>query len=499
MSRFRKTSQLPSRKLETTNRKEQNTAITIDNIKDAFSKCSDVIIKPMCFSEDPSSEIIFVYNEGLANLASLNEEIIPGLEEHLSSGKRVDTFRKKITSAVDGNMNILTEKVFNGELILVEMATRETFSINISKPPQREPEEPNTEISILGPRDGFIEEIEVNIALLRKRLPTTSLVNERFIIGDRSQTKVSLMYFEDIIREDMIDHVRESLEDIDIDALLSTQQLEEILTESSFRLFPMYQNSGRPDYVADALLRGRFVMFIDGLPQAVLAPVNLTLMLKTAEDAEYTWLYNSFERLLRLLGISVATFLPGFWVALSSFHQDQLPFILLASVSESRQGVPLPAALEAFVLIGLFELFREAGLRLPLAVGQILAVVGGLIIGDAAINAGLTNPVMVVIVATSAVSTFTLVSPALQGTVTILRLFILGLSSIIGIFGFFVGIFMILIYVSHLRSYSIPYMAPLAPLRIRDSIFTIFRPSWKKQSRRPSILHTGDEDRREGR
>ncbi|WP_051314964.1 spore germination protein [Alteribacter aurantiacus] len=470
-------------------------AVSEEEIRKAFKKCSDVVVEDYQFNEHPSSQILLIYTKGLTNVELLNKTVIPTIEAHFGFEKDLDTYRKNSTFKRINSMNQVIDKAFNGDLILFEKSSNKAFVIDISQHPQRRPEQPNNEISVVGPRDGFIEEIDVNLALIRKRLKTTSLSCEMFVLGERSQTKVALLYMEDIARPQMIDHIRQSLEKIEIDAILNSQQLEELLSESSFRLFPMYQNSGRPDYVCDALLRGRFVMLVNGIPQAIVAPVNITLFLKTAEDAEYSWHYNSLERILRIAGLSVAAFLPGFWVALSAFHQDQIPFILLASVAETRQGVPLPTALEAFVLVGLFELFREAGLRLPLAIGQILAVVGGLIIGDAAINAGLTNPAMVVVVATSAVATFTLVSQALQGTITILRFFVLLSSAALGLFGFFISAFFILLYVCNLRSYSIPYMVPLGPMRVGDWMKSIFKIPWKKQTKRPAILHTDDDER----
>ncbi|RNA67945.1 spore germination protein [Alteribacter keqinensis] len=485
----------PENKTNPTLPHENDHAVSEEKLRKAFKHCSDVVVEDYQFNEQPSSQVLLIYTKGLTNLELLNKTVIPTIETHLLNEKSLETYRKNSTFKRITGMNQVIDSAFNGDLILFEKNSGEVYTIEISQRPQRRPEQPNNEISVVGPRDGFIEELDINLALVRKRLKTTSLSCEMFVIGERSQTKVALLYMKDIARPQMIEHIRKSLEEIETDAILNSQQLEELLTESSFRLFPMYQNSGRPDYVCDALLRGRFVMFINGIPQAVVAPVTITLFLKTAEDAEYSWHYNSLERVLRIAGLSVATFLPGFWVALSAFHQDQVPFILLASVAETRQGVPLPTALEAFVLVSLFELFREAGLRLPLAIGQILAVVGGLIIGDAAINAGLTNPAMVVIVATSAVATFTLVSQALQGTITILRFFVLLSSAALGLFGFFISAFFILLYVSNLRSYSIPYMAPLGPFRAREWLSSILRIPRKIQTRRPAILHTDDDER----
>ncbi len=199
----------------------------------------------------------------------------------------------------------------------------------------------------------------------------------------------------------------------------------------------------------------------------------------------------SFQRLIRLIGVSIAVFLPGLWVAIITYHQDQLPFTLLATIVLARQGVPLPAPLEAFIMISLFEIFKEAGMRLPIAIGQTLSVVGGLIIGQAAINAGLAAPGTLVAMATSVVATFTLVNQSLAGTVSILRFIVLAASSMLGLFGFIASMFFLLVYTVNLTSFGVPYLAPISPVT-GDIWKVIITSGWKKFKIRPKMLKTND-------
>ncbi|EGL83710.1 GerA spore germination protein [Caldalkalibacillus thermarum TA2.A1] len=478
-------------------------AIARETLLSAFQHCHDVHRETFRLGGDPPVEGLLLYARGMVDLKRLNDEVWPQLNRLVSASAR-NRFDPALllrhwpytTLTPLSNMEEVVDKLFMGQLILHFDATRFTLAVDIAQRPQRQPEDTTTEISIRGPRDGLIEDLDVNVALIRKRLRTAILHHEQYVLGQRSKTRVALLYMADIVPPAVIQQIKARLEQIQVDGLFSSNQLEELLTDSPYRLFPLFHYSGRPDFVADALVRGRFALLMDGVPTALIAPAQLLLIMKNAEDAEYAWAYNSMERLLRLAAMSIAVFLPGFWVALTTYHQDQLPLILLGNIAQAREGVPLPSPLEALVLTFLFELFREAGLRLPLAIGQVLAVVGGIIIGEAAIRAGLTNPSLVVIIASSAVATFTLSNQSLAGTVSILRYFNLIFSALLGLFGFLGSAFLILIYVCHLRSFGIPYMAPLAPVRWPDFIQAAIHPSPQKLKHRPDLLDPGDPDRK---
>ncbi len=303
--------------------------------------------------------------------------------------------------------------IYCGKLLIFFNEYNYLFSTNISHRPQRTPEETATEITINGPRDNFIEDISVNVALIRKRLRTNSLHIKKFQVGKRSLTEVALLYIDDIASPDMVKDVSKKIRKLDVDGIYSGNQFMELIEKFS-PFFPRHHYSGRPDFSVQCLLKGRLIIIIDGISYAIITPINAFLLLKTAEDSENTSAFASFERVLRIAGIFSATLLPGFWVAITTYHQDQIPLILLATVVESRRGIPLPTALEAILMLLLFELFKEAGMRMPAAAGGTLSVLGALIIGDAAIRAGLTSPAMLVIIAGSSIATFTLVNHSLN-------------------------------------------------------------------------------------
>ncbi|WP_078428212.1 spore germination protein [Alkalihalobacterium alkalinitrilicum] len=483
-----------------------NKKVNEQEIKMAFTGNDDVICKDTFFNtNDGPIRSFMIYCEGLCDTEKLAKEIIPELEQIFSSSNKKDIDHlksvmnwKKEAIKPEKNYDQLITSVYDGQVLFFIPSIETAYLFDISKHPQRTPEETTAEISIRGARDGFIEEIRVNTALIRKRVRSKSLKYEEFIIGARSQTKVGLFYIDDIAPKHAVDEIKQQLQQINIDGLISTNQLEELLIPKKTRIFPMFHYTGRPDFASDSLLRGRFIILVDGAPTVLIAPCNLTLLLKAAEDNESYFVYNSLERMLRIFGLLIAIVLPGFWVALVSFHPGQLPFILVSSLAQVRLGVPLPIAVEAIIMVTIFELFREAGLRLPAAIGQIISVVGGLIIGDAAIRAGLTNPAMLVIIATSAIATFSLGNQSFAGTISILRIYVLLLASSLGMFGVFIASFSILLYVAQLRSYGMPYLAPLAPIQWRELIKAIIRPSFKANTQRPAMLDITDKDKSEG-
>ncbi|TCN00805.1 GerA spore germination protein [Paenibacillus sp. BK033] len=393
------------------------------------------------------------------------------------------SFGARLSLDNEREVSYFYSSLYSGSVIAVDEATRSVYSFDVASIPGRQPEESTMELSVKGPRDGFVEGISTNIALVRRRLRTPDLHVEYMKIGTESQTEISIMYMKSKAEPSLVNEARNRLQAIDIEALYSSSELEELVSDRPKSLFPLVDYIGRPDYVVQALMQGRVCLFVDGNPSVIIIPGNLTLLIKSPEDAHLPFYYVSLERLLRIGGFILAICLPGFWVALSAYNTDQIPFTLLATVTNSRIGLPISTTMEMFLMMTMFELFREAGVRLPRPVGQTVSVVGGLIIGDAAIRAGLTSPTMLVAAAVTAVSTFTLVNQTLGGTVSILRYFVLILSSIFGIFGFFVSVFIILIYMCSLETFNQNYMQPIAPIKWRELISGLLQKSWKSRAK----------------
>ena len=479
--------------------KNNNVALKETYFKHLFQHSSDIKVQRYPLTrEKKDKEIVITYCEGLINSDLLVESILPEIRKghHTNDLNELsDSISIPWNPDNPSFKNSIKDMIFNGYTAIVIAKT--VYFFNTSSPPKRSPEESTTEVSVKGPRDAFIEDISSNIALVRKRLKTDSFVTKSFTIGKRSNTKVSLVYMTDIQSKEIINEVTARLNNIDLDALNSDNQLAELLTDSRYSIFPLLKSVSRPDGVVSGLVRGRFAIFIDNVPNVIVGPANLGYLLKSSEDTHMPFYYASFEILLRVIGLGISIFLPAFWVALSAYNVDQIPFSLLATIGASRLGIPFNTTVELLLMIGLFELFREAGVRLPKAVGQTVAVVGGLIVGDAAIRAGLTSPTMLVISSITAVATFTLGNQSLFGTVTILRIFSILCASVLGMYGFFLSLFLIVGYLAKLESFGIPYLSPVSPFVKGDFAKSLLKIPVVQQDERAKILKTEDDDRQE--
>ncbi|MBB6672937.1 spore germination protein [Cohnella nanjingensis] len=466
-----------------------------EKLRSYYRGSEDIKISTNAFGETGET-FTLVYCEGMGDSKQLSETVLPSLEQSFRSGKS----DSEAWTALQARLELtelqsdedLSLRLFSGALLLLHHRTKRFFAHNMENIPKRTPSESLTEISLKGPRDGFTEELSTNVALIRKRLRTSKLHNEKFTLGDHSRTEVSLMHISGIAPSALIKEARDRIKAFESESLLSSSQLEEALGDSKSPLFPLIDYIGRPDFVAESLVRGRLAVLMNGSPMALIFPSNLLEQIKSPEDLHLPYYFVAFERLLRMIGLFVAIFLPGFWVALCAFNSEQLPFRLLATVANSRVGLPLSVSMEAVLMLGMFELFREAGARLPKAVGQTVAVVGGLIVGDAAIRAGLTSPTMLVVSAVTAVSTFTLVNLSLSGTVSVMRLYVLIVSSVLGMFGFFIGMFSIVVYLSGLSSLGIGYLEPLSPVSFKDILKAVLDVPKRWKDKKPVMLRRPD-------
>ncbi|WP_139491526.1 spore germination protein [Brevibacillus dissolubilis] len=472
-------------------------SLTVESLQELFYGCSDVKIKEFTMGDAATPQrVVLIYCEGLSDVMHINKDIFPRLnhlfhQHSIQNASDLDQNRPLPMYPLNDDLdaNEIVDRVFSGNLLLFFEQLSCLYWAESSDPPKRNPEETSTDTSIRGPRDGFTEELIVNVALVRKRLKTPQLHYEQFILGTQYHTVAGLLYVENQMSQDLLSSIRHKLASIKIEGIVSMTQLEELLTNKRFQLLPIFEYTGRPDFVVNALLHGKFVILLNGSPTAIIAPVDFTFLLNTPEDAENPFLFVAFTRLLRIIGVVLALFLPGFWVSLITFHQDQLPYTLIATLVMSRQGVPLPASLEAFLMLFLFELFREAGLRLPSAVGQTISVVGGLIVGEAAISAGLTAPGILVIIAISVMSTFTLVNQNLVSAVVLLRIVTMLICSFLGLFGFMMCIMGVLVYFTNVRSFGVYYFTPISPFIRSDIYKTIFRIPWRSNYEKPDSLN----------
>lgn len=348
--------------------------------------------------------------------------------------------------------------------------------------------EPGTETSVRGPREGFVENIRVNTSMLRRRIRTPSLWLEILEIGALTKTEVAVMYIKGLARDDLVAEVRKRLLRIQIDGILESGYIEELIEDDPYSLFPLVRRTERPDVAAAGLLEGRLVVITNGTPHVLVLPAELPMFFQAPDDYYEKYPIGTLIRTLRWFSALAAALLPGTYVAVVNFHQELLPTELFLRITATREGVPFPVAVEVFFMELLFEVLREAGIRLPATIGPAITIVGALVLGEAAIRAGMVSPLVVIIIALTAIASFSVPVFSMGIALRIVRFGLILLGAIFGLFGIQFGILLLLIRLCALRSFGVPYMSPLGPLIMQDMKDNIVRLWWWAQGSRPRLL-----------
>ncbi|MDO9536458.1 MAG: spore germination protein [Bacillota bacterium] len=348
--------------------------------------------------------------------------------------------------------------------------------------------EPEAETTIRGPREGFIENIRVNTSLIRRRIRSPNLWIESINIGSLSKTEVAYAYIKGLAGEEILEEVRSRLERIDIDSVLESGVIEEFIHDAPYSLFPTIFRTERPDIIASGILEGRVAIFTSGTPIVLMVPADFAMFLHAPDDYNELFPIGTFIRILRLAAFLFSIFLPGLYVSVINFHPELIPTSLLLTIQTTREGVPFPVLGEILLMELAFEFLREAGLRLPKAIGPAISIVGALILGEAAIRAGIVSPGVVIIVAFTAIASFTAPTFSIAISARILRFFMIILGGAFGLLGIQLGFLLMLINLVSLRSFGYPYMAPYGPFILQDMKDNIIRAPWWLQGLRPKLL-----------
>ncbi|EJR54982.1 hypothetical protein IIM_01922 [Bacillus cereus VD107] len=344
---------------------------------------------------------------------------------------------------------------------------------------KRSIKEPDNEGIVRGPHTGFIEDLATNLASIRKLIKNQNLVVKYFILGEEMHTKVAIVYMQNLANDDLVTEVKRRLQTIKTDSLMPPGYIQEFIEDTSFSPFPQQLNTERPDRVAANLMEGRVAILSDGDPTALIVPVTLFAFYQSPDDYNNRWIVGSFVRMIRLTSFLIAFLLPAIYIATVAFHPDVLPLELVNTIKASLERVPLPPIFEALLLELIFELLREAGIRLPSRVGQTIGIVGGLVIGDAIVKAGLVSYTMTIVVAITAIASFLVPSNDMSSAVRILRFPLMILAAIFGYLGISFGLIRTFIHLCQLHSFHTPYLSPVAPLRIKDMKDAFIRlPIW---------------------
>lgn len=426
---------------------------------------------------------IIVYISGLIDQKRLEHEII----EPISMANALDNDVVKTPDLRETDVfETMVQSLLSGIVVIARQGGERVLLANLASMPHRNIEEPPTETVVRGPREGFTESLETNVALVRRRLKSDKLRMKVWQIGTFSQTEVRLLYLEGVAQQEVVEEMANRLSAIRIDAVLESSYIEEMVKDHPLSLFPTMQNTERPDIVAGALLEGKLSILTNNTPFALIAPFQFWSALQSNED--YYLMYGSatFVRAVRAFSIVMALLLPSLYVAITTFHPDMLPTKLLLSVAAAREIAPFPAMVEALSMEIAFEALREAILRMPRIMGQAVSIVGALVIGQVIVQAGIVSTPMVIVVSITGIASFMIPSYNMTFPIRILRLLLLVLAGTLGLFGIVLGLFFIAIYLTGIRSVGVPYLSPVAPLNLLGlKDFLVRVPHWLI-SRQPS-------------
>ncbi|PEY42496.1 spore germination protein [Bacillus cereus] len=408
---------------------------------------------------------------------------------------------------ITNDLQKIEDMVLKGHAIVqLHKQDQKCILANITIDNYRAPSIPLNESTVIGPQEGFVEDIDTNINLVRKRLPVLALQTKEVIIGTFSKTKVVIMYLENLAEKDSVDYLEESLRTIEYDQINDSSHIQELMGERS--IFPLYINTERTDRVTTALIDGKIAIFVDGSPSVLLTPVSYFDFFVSPEDYNVSWLYATFSRLLRLIAVLFSICAAPLYVAILSYHYELIPSDLLETLILSRAQVPFPPLIEALFLELVIDLLREAGARLPMKVGQTLGIVGGIVIGQASVQAGLTSNILLIIVALSALASFITPIYKMGNAVRLLRFPFLLFAELSGLLGISLGFIFLFTHLFRLSSLQKPF-ALLYPARkqsLKDSWIRFplsmidtrniqARPQHvKKSAKGISIKHTSDFD-----
>jgi spore germination protein KA len=375
-----------------------------------------------------------------------------------------------------------------GNSILLVDTVDVAFNIDAKGFKQRSISSPQNEIVVRGPQEAFVENIRTNTSMLRRFINNENLIIESSSVGKISKTQVAICYLKDIANNDLVAEVKFRLNNLDIDYLTSSGQLEQLIQDNGSSLYPQLIATERPDKVAIHLLEGRVAIIVNDTPYVLVAPGVLSDFMSSPEDANYKFQFSNMLKFIRLIAVFFALFLPGIYVAVTSFHHELLPTELLFTIEAARETVPFPVIFEILLMEISFELIREAGVRVPSPIGPTISIVGGLILGEAAVSANLVSPILIIIVAITAICSFSIPDLSLNFTIRICRFIYILLGYMAGFLGIAVGTFLQIILLCRLKSFGCPYITPFILNNNKRSMTSYFLPPiWKRENRSNTV------------
>jgi spore germination protein KA len=494
----RKNDSTENKKVETKSQNQKLMKTLKENIelfKNIFSNDDTLVFRKFQNKNLKAAACCIIYITGMVNDEMLNENIIKPI---LSNNLKEEIFDKNllvelqnkviITNNIKESTNVdeIVNSVVYGETIFLLEGYDSALIIGSQGWQTRAVDEPESEKVVRGPREGFTESITINQSLIRRKIRNPDLKFKYKDIGTKTHTKTCICYIEGLASEKILTELIKRLNDIEIDGILDSGYIQELIKDSPFSPFETIGTTERPDVLAAKLLEGRIGLLVDGTPFVLTVPYIMIEYFQTNEDYYNNFFFSSINRILRIVGGLLSISVPAIYISLTTYNQEMIPTPLLLSISSARQGVPFPTIIEALLMLLVFEILREAGTRIPVPIGQAVNIAGALILGQAAVQARLVSAPIVIVIALTGISS--LLISNLIGASIIFRTIFLLLASVMGMYGFVFGVVGLIIYLMDMRSFGVPYMLNIISYDQKDIKDTIIRAPWWQMKSRPKLI-----------
>ncbi len=468
-------------------------------LKQKTGKSPDIIIRSLKIGNQPKVKAAVVYVSGIVDTQTINEFLIevlinykekPGNE---AGQELIEKIAEEVVSVgsikTETEWSSLFESLLSGNALIFIDGAAKALTAGTKGGEKRAIQEPSTQSTVRGSREGFTESMETNMAMVRRIIKNPNLWIESIKIGNQTRTDVSIMYINGSAESAVIEEVKKRLKKIKIDSILESGYIEQLIEDQTMSPFPTLYYTERPDIVAGNLLEGRVAVFINGTPFTLLAPAVFVQFFQASDDYYTRFDIATATRFLRAFIFLISLLGPATFVAAITYHHEMIPTTLLIVIAAQRESVPFPAIFEALIMEVTFEILREAGLRLPKAIGSTVSIVGGLVVGQAAVQAGIVSPTMLIIVAITAIASFATPSFAVAISARLLRFAFMICAASLGFYGIMLALFMMVAHLCSLRSFGIPYMAPFAPFMPGNLGDTLVRIPWWSMKKKTQLMN----------
>lgn len=465
----------------------------------SLPKNKDIIIRDLIISAEQPREAFAVFVEGISNRDTVNEDVLKPLmlmakfEKNVDIMDMADYIRKHViySNQVDihDKYEDIIDKINYGSTAVFIDGSPRCLVIETKGWDRRSIGKPETEQVIRGPHEAFNETLRSNTGLLRKAIRNPNLITEIMKIGERNKTDVAVMYLEDLASPRLVEEVKRRIESISTDYAGETGVLEQFIEDHPFRPVPQVMVTERPDRAASFIMDGKVAILMDGNPNVLIVPTTLFTLLHSPEDYYLRMPYGNVVRFLRVVSSFLAVMTPGVYVAITTFHQEMIPTDLILAVSAARETVPFPTIIEVFLMEFAFEMIREAGVRIPGVIGNTLGIVGALILGQAAVQAGIVSPILIIVVAITGLASFAIPNYSMSFAFRGVRFIFTALAAVFGFFGISAGLFILLTSITSMKSFGVPILSPIGPRTKTGPDVVLRGPVWSMEER-PDFLDT---------